>query len=57
MEFSILPHRGTLCRQLADPGSVERLKEEARATRAVVFSPRQLSDHILRTSFLETARS
>ncbi len=44
MDFLIPPHGGTLCRQLADPGSVERLKEEARATRAVVLSPRQISD-------------
>jgi sulfate adenylyltransferase len=44
MDFLIPLHGGTLCRQLADPGSVERLKEEARATRAVVLSPRQISD-------------
>jgi sulfate adenylyltransferase len=44
MEFSIPPHGGTLCRQLAEPESIERLKAEARETRAVVLSPRQISD-------------
>ncbi len=44
MDFLISPHGGTLCRQLAAPESVERLKGEARATRAVVLSPRQISD-------------
>ena len=42
MDFLIPPHAGTLCRQLAEPSSVERLEEEARATRAVVLSPRQI---------------
>ncbi|GBE09520.1 putative bifunctional SAT/APS kinase [bacterium BMS3Bbin12] len=44
MDFLIPPHGGTLCRQLAAPESVERLKGEARAIRAVVLSPRQISD-------------
>jgi hypothetical protein len=45
MDFLIPPHGGALCRQLlAEPSSVERLKEEARATRAVVLSPRRISD-------------
>ncbi|GBE41947.1 putative bifunctional SAT/APS kinase [bacterium BMS3Bbin10] len=44
MEFTILPHGGTLCRLLAGAERAERLKEEARATRAVMLSPRQLSD-------------
>lgn len=44
MDFSISPHGGSLCRLLADPTVAEGLKEEARGCRAVVLSPRQLSD-------------
>ena len=44
MEFSIFPHGGPLSRLLAEPEAAERLKEEAREARAVVLSPRRLSD-------------
>ncbi len=44
MEFTILPHGGTLCWLLAGAERAEPLKAEARDVRAVVLSPRQLSD-------------